>query len=72
MLKLSLLTFAKKKKTVIAQILTAKDQEKWKCLALLMVWWRVRNKCNAGESTASAVSVCHQVISLAAEFEHFF
>jgi hypothetical protein len=31
----------------------------------------VRNKCNAGESTASSVSVNHQVLYLASEFDGF-
>ena len=41
------------------------------CVALLSVWWKVRNKCNAGESTTSSGSVRHQVMSLAADFEQY-
>jgi hypothetical protein len=57
-------------KDAIALILTANDHVKWRCVALLSVWWRVRNKLNAGESMASPSSAYHQILSLAADFEH--
>jgi hypothetical protein len=46
-------------KDVIAQILGANEQEKMRCVDLLSVWWRVRNKCNVAESTSLSDSVCH-------------
>jgi hypothetical protein len=46
-------------KDVIAQILGANEQEEMRCVALLSVWWRVRNKCNAVGSMSLSDSVCH-------------
>ena len=56
-------------KEAIAKILSADSVMLRKCVALLFVWWRVRNKCNAGESTASPSTACHQIRTMADDFE---
>ena len=40
-------------------------------MSLLSVWWRVRNKCNAGEAKASHDAVMHQIPAFNAELERF-
>jgi ribonuclease HI len=54
-------------KEVVGEILKQKEMPKLKSVALLSVWWRVRNKCNAGEAPATHEPVVFQIMSLTSE-----
>ena len=51
-------------------MIVAQDENtKLLCVALLNVWWRIRNKKNAGEREVASDSVLHQIRVMASDFE---